>query len=214
MIDGLRSLRDEGAIREVSLGMNANGARPGSAARPDGMPGACVPNTEPSQILRLIRLSPPGTFDSALISGGWNLLNQDAYEVFVECEARGIAVHNAGVFAGGMIVGGTPTERMPYTITPEVEDKVKQWQALAEEFEVPLVALALRFAALPAIVSKLVIGFVSPDEVKTTMTYLRDGKRIPSMLFDKAKSTGLIRKDIALPPWGDEDLWLEEESSA
>lgn len=209
MIDGLRALRDEGAILEVSLGMNANGDRPGSAARPEGVPGSCSTNTEPAQILRLIRCAPADTFNSALISGGWNLLNQDAYEVFVECEARGIDVHNAGVFAGGIIVGGTPTERMPYSITPEVQHKVKQWNDLADEFEVPLAVVALRFAALPAIVSKLVIGFVSPDEVKTTMTMLRDGSRIPSMLFDKAKSLGLIRPDISLPPWDPEGVDLE-----
>ncbi len=213
MIEGLRSLRDEGAILEVSLGMNANGDRPGSAARPGGVAGACPTNTEPAQILRLIRRAPPGTFDSALISGGWNLLNQDAYEVFVECEARGIAVHNAGVFAGGIIVGGTPTERMPYAITPEVKEKVQQWKDLADEFEVPLAAVALRFAALPAVVSKLVIGFVSPDEVKATMTMLRDGRRIPTMLFDKAKSMALIRPDIILPPWDAEEIDLELERS-
>eukprot|EP01043_Picozoa_sp_COSAG02_P031280 COSAG02_NODE_2033_length_10056_cov_31.055539_8_plen_402_part_00 len=211
MIEGLRNLRDEGAILEVSLGMNANGDRPGSAARPGGVAGSCPTNTEPAQILRLIRRAPAGTFDSALISGGWNLLNQDAYEVFVECEARGIAVHNAGVFAGGIIVGGTPTERMPYAITPEVKEKVQRWNDLADEFEVPLPAVALRFAALPAIVSKLVIGFVSPDEIKATMTMLRDGRRIPSMLFDKAKSLALIRPDIMLPPWDTEEIDLELE---
>lgn len=210
MIHGLRSLRDEGTIQEVSLGMNANGERPGSAVRPTAIPGSCSINTEPEQILRLIRRAPADTFDSALISGGWNLLNQDAYEVFVECEARGIEVHNAGVFAGGIIVGGKPTERMPYAITPEVEDKMRQWNNLAEEFEVPLVAVALRFAALPAIVSKLVIGFVSPDEIKTTMTMLRDGRRIPSMLFDKAKSSGLIRQDIDLPHWDPFDVELQD----
>lgn len=211
MIEGLRSLRDEGAIVEVSLGMNANGDRPGSATRPGDVAGTCPTNTEPAQILRLIRGAPDGTFDSALISGGWNLLNQDAFEVFVECEARGIAVHNAGVFAGGLLLGGRPTKRMPYALTAEVEGKVKQWKELADYYEVPLVAVALRFAALPAIVSKLVIGFVSPDEVKTTMTMLRDGRRIPSSLFEEAQSLGLIRPDIDLPPWDPDDVTVTEE---
>jgi aryl-alcohol dehydrogenase-like predicted oxidoreductase len=199
MIEGLRELREQGAIREVSLGMNANGDRPGSAARPESRPESCTTNTEPQQILKLLRAAPPQTFDSALISGGWNLLNQDAYEVFVECEQQGISVHNAGVFAGGLIAGGTPTERMPYVVNETIREKVKQWEELADEFEVPLVAVALRFAALPAVVSKLVIGFVSPDEVRTTLTFLRDGKYIPSALFETAKARGLIRKEIDLP---------------
>ena len=70
-LTGLRQLRNEGLIGEVSLGMNSNS-----------------PQTKTS-ILRLLRESPPGTFNSALLAGGWNLLNQDSYEVMLEAQERG-----------------------------------------------------------------------------------------------------------------------------
>ena len=70
-LTGLRQLRNEGLIGEVSLGMNSNN-----------------PQTKTS-ILRLLRESPPGTFNSALLAGGWNLLNQDSYEVMLEAQERG-----------------------------------------------------------------------------------------------------------------------------
>ena len=70
-LTGLRQLRNEGLIGEVSLGMNSN-----------------IPQTKTS-ILRLLRESPPGTFNSALLAGGWNLLNQDSYEVMLEAQERG-----------------------------------------------------------------------------------------------------------------------------
>ena len=53
---GLRALRSEGLIGQVSLGMNSD--------------------RFPEDILRLVREAPAGTFNSALLAGGWNLLNQ------------------------------------------------------------------------------------------------------------------------------------------
>ena len=59
-----------------------------------------------ADILRLLREAPAGTFNSALLAGGWNLLNQDSYEVMLEAQARGVAIHNAGIWATGLLVGG------------------------------------------------------------------------------------------------------------
>ena len=49
-----------------------------------------------------------GTFDSALLAGGWNLLSQAGAPCLAACAARGVAVHVAGVFASGLLVD--PTE--------------------------------------------------------------------------------------------------------
>ena len=45
-----------------------------------------------------------GTFDSALLAGGWNLLTQEGLPCYEECERRGVAVHIAGVFGSGLLV--------------------------------------------------------------------------------------------------------------
>ncbi|CAK0907381.1 unnamed protein product, partial [Prorocentrum cordatum] len=62
MLEGLRRLRAEGKIEHVSLGMNCHNLN--GRARPE-------------EVLRLLRGAPRGTFDSALLAGGWNLLTQD-----------------------------------------------------------------------------------------------------------------------------------------
>ena len=57
-------------------------------------------------VLRMLA-NPPGTFDSVMMAGAWNLLDQDGYDVLLECQERGVRVHNAGVFASGLLVGGS-----------------------------------------------------------------------------------------------------------
>lgn len=80
LLAGLRELRCSGAIDAVSLGM-------------------CVREEDPASaelVLRLIREAPVGTFDSAMLAYGWNLENQSALPILLECQARGIDVHPAG----------------------------------------------------------------------------------------------------------------------
>ncbi|CAK0896057.1 unnamed protein product, partial [Prorocentrum cordatum] len=60
MLEGLRQLRAEGRIQHVGLGMNCN--RLSHQGKPD-------------EVLRLLRGAEEGTFDSALLAGGWNLLS-------------------------------------------------------------------------------------------------------------------------------------------
>ena len=77
----LVKLRDEGAINEVSLGMN-----------------------DATFVRRMLEDNPPNTFDSVMMAGAWNLLDQDGWDVLLECERRGVAVHNAGIFASGEFI--------------------------------------------------------------------------------------------------------------
>ncbi len=70
------------------------------------------------QILRLIRGAPERTFDSALLAGGWNLLTQTGLPCLLECEARGIAVHIAGVFASGLLAVAPGNSSATYAYRP------------------------------------------------------------------------------------------------
>lgn len=129
-------LRDAGKIGRVGLGMNAN-------LRPD-------------LILRLLREAPVGTFDTALLAGGWNLLGQDSLPILEECEHRGIAVHNAGVFATGFLVGGS--NYLYDTPSPEIVAARDDWASLAKRYGCSLPAVALRFASIPKIVEHVLVG--------------------------------------------------------
>ena len=57
-------------------------------------------------IMRILKESPMGTFNSFLLAGGWNLLNQDSFPIMVEAAQRGVEIHNAGIFNTGLLVGG------------------------------------------------------------------------------------------------------------
>ena len=86
MLAGLKAMRTDGTIENVSLGMNAHRKHMG--------------RWTPSVIIDLIDAVPEGTIDSALLAYGWNLLCQDGLEVMVKCQQAGIAVHIAGTFGG------------------------------------------------------------------------------------------------------------------
>ena len=136
-------LRSQGKVGKIGLGMNAD-------KRPD-------------LILRLLREAPSGTFDTALLAGGWNLLGQASLPLLTECEARGVAVHNAGVFATGFLVGG---ESYLYAAPPpEIVAARRAWAALAARHGLSLAAVALRFASLPAVVECVLLGVKSAEEV-------------------------------------------------
>ena len=91
MCEALRRLREEGTVAHVGLGMNCN------EEAHQGVP---------QEIVRLLRQAPRGTFDSALLAGGWNLLSQAGAPCYAECERAGVEVYVAGVFASGLLVGG------------------------------------------------------------------------------------------------------------
>ena len=173
-VAALARLRAQGKIAEVSLGMN-----------------------DAAYVLRMIRESAPGTFDSVMMAGSWNLIDQDGYEVLLECQERNIAVHNAGVFASGLLVGGA---HYKYAPAPEhIKAKTAQWQALANAYDVPLPAVALAFALAPEIITLCAVGVKSPSEVAQNVAWLRAARDVNPQLWIDAKSQGLLGDHIPTP---------------
>ena len=94
-----------------------------------------------------------GSERTALLAGGWNLLGQDLLPILGECERLGIAVHNAGVFATGYLVGGEAY--LHDTPSPEIVAARDGWTALAAKHGCSLPAVALRFAIVPAVIERV-----------------------------------------------------------
>ena len=172
-VDGMVQLRKEGLLTNVSIGMN-----------------------DASYVLRMIEGKPTGTFNSVMLAGSWNLLDQSGLGVLKACDARNIEVHNAGVFASGLLVGGS-TYRYSKA-PPEMVAKTERWGKLAAKFAVPLPAVALHFAFAPAVVSKVAVGLKTPAEVESTKRWLSTA--IPAALWSEAKTAGLL--DAACPTPG------------
>eukprot|EP00928_Gymnodinium_smaydae_P042933 TRINITY_DN28866_c0_g1_i1.p1 TRINITY_DN28866_c0_g1~~TRINITY_DN28866_c0_g1_i1.p1 ORF type:complete len:370 (+),score=80.92 TRINITY_DN28866_c0_g1_i1:52-1161(+) len=177
-----RRMRERGEIQHVSLGMNCN--REAHQGVPD-------------EILRLLRGAPAGTFDSALLAGGWNLLSQAGLPVYRECERLGIPVHVAGVFASGLLVGGST---YAYVAAPQdMIEKRERWRSLAQKHGVSLPAVAIAFAALPKIVGRVVIGMASPEQVKQNLAWVAESNAVPPAIWREARDLGLLDSAIELP---------------
>ena len=173
-VRALTALRDAGRVSEISLGMN-----------------------DAAYVLRMLRENPPGTFDSVMMAGAWNLLDQDGYDVLLECQERGVRVHNAGVFASGLLVGGSHYKYGPPP--DEVKQRTERWKLLAEEHGVPLPAVAIAFATTPAVVDACAVGVKSPEEVAQTIAWLHLTAEIPTALWSDARARGLLDPRAPVP---------------
>eukprot|EP01043_Picozoa_sp_COSAG02_P028884 COSAG02_NODE_1773_length_10980_cov_8.196765_2_plen_377_part_00 len=182
---GLSALRNEGVIEEVSLGLNA-------------FDPAIVQGHR-----RLFKRPPPGTVQSALLAGGFNLLNQNALPLLEEAEAQGIEIHMAGVFSSGLLAGGSTVYAAGadngQAPSDELLQRVDGWRRLTEEHGVALPAVALAFAALPRCVTRVVVGMSSPADVEENVELLRTTGSIPTALWRQAKERGLLDLRTPIP---------------
>jgi len=182
MLAGLRKLRKDGRIQHVGIGMNCNRESHQGVA---------------DEVVPLIQGAEKGTFDSALLAGGWNLLCQKGAPCLLECQRHGIEVHVAGVFASGLLVG---VNRYAYKeAPPEMKAKCERWQALADKHGVSLPAVAMAFATLPTVVSRVVIGMATPEQVKQTLATLKESGTVPATLWQEAQEAGLLDVELTLP---------------
>jgi D-threo-aldose 1-dehydrogenase len=187
----LVALRENGTLRGVSIGANSNSYNTefhGTAGHHQGVP---------DEIIRLIQTAPEGSFDSALLAGGWNLLNQAGMPVMMECQRASVAVHVAGVFNTGLLVGG---DTYAYAVAPDAMiERARGWGELAAARSASLPAVALAFAAMPECVEKLVIGMATAEEVEQNIAWLAEAQTVSPALWVEAKALGLLPADIPTP---------------
>ena len=180
LIAGLRELREQGKIEQVSFGMNANVDH--KVITPNAG-GAETTAWTPAMIIDMIRAVPEGTFDSCLLAYGWNLIGQDAWPVMEECAKHGIKVHVAGAMQA-LFTPRANAGSAPVTQTEaELQALVDQWTELAETFGVSLGAVAINFAALPSVVDKVVIGMRHEDEVAMNVKCMEE--EVPAGAFSR-----------------------------
>ena len=183
MVAGLSALRAEGAIAHVGLGMNCNR---------EGHMGA------PEEVVRLVNGAAPETFDSALLAGGWNLLSQAGLPCYSACEARGVAVHVAGVFASGLLAHEEGL--YAYRAAPtQLLERAARWRELAARRGHALPALAIAFATLPACVDRVVIGMATPDQVRENLEWFAESAEVAPDVWHEAKAVGLLDARVPTP---------------
>lgn len=184
----LRRLRDAKVIAHVGIGMNCN--------REDHQ-GA------PEEVIRLLQGCEGGTFNSALLAGGWNLLSQEGLPCLLECQERGVEVHVAGVFASGFLVDQKAGTYAYTTAPPEVVARARCWKELAEKWGYPLPAVAVAFASFPSCVTRVVIGMASPEQVAESLAWVAASCEVDPAIWLEAKELGLLGKAVPTPSTGE-----------
>ena len=94
--------------------------------------------------------------------------------------------------AGSTAIAGTNEEIYAGT-------KMDQWRALAAKHAVSLEAVAIAFAALPSVVSKVVLGMKSAKEVELNVKAAAESASVPVAIWAEAQAAGLILADVVVP---------------
>lgn len=191
-LDELAKMKIRGEVPSISLGMN-----------------------DPSAVLKLLREWPPSAaageskgspIDNVMLAGRWNLLDQNGIDVLIECQRQGIEVHNAGIFASGLLANfstpddGGATSQLTETVqyrpaTPSELAKAAAWKELAFEYGVSLATVALGFACLPKCVSRVAVGVKNAEEVNQAVAAAL-ALPLPPAIWTEATKRGLLPRGL------------------
>jgi D-threo-aldose 1-dehydrogenase len=170
----VHELRSQGVIKAVGLGLN-----------------------ESDTTVRFVKA---GDFDCVLLAGRYSLLHQDALDEFLPlAERKGIGVILGGVYNSGILAtGAKPGAHFNYVpAPPEVMDKVARIERVCEAHGVPIAIAALQFALGAPAVASVILGGVSPEEVKRNMTAIKT--EVPAALWSDLKAERLLPETVPVP---------------
>jgi D-threo-aldose 1-dehydrogenase len=146
------------------------------------------------------RFARAGDFDCMLLAGRYTLLEQGALDEFLPlCEAKDIGVMAGGTFNSGILASGPkPGAKYNYSEAPAaVRERVAQIDAVCRAHDVPLAAAAIQFPLGHPKVASVVIGAISPEEIRKNYDLMK--LPIPAGLWSDLKSQGLLREDAPVP---------------
>ena len=178
-LDALRELRTSSKVANIGLGLN-----------------------DATVALRYIRLAASRgfQFDSVMIAGCWNLLNQSGLELLSVCEELGIAVHLGGAFGAGFLHG--QSKYLYAEAGSDLFAKREGWLQLCAQHNVTLQQLALAFAFRPACVSYVAVGCAAEVELERNVRLAQDSSHIPlgtlRAILTEAAASDVIRFDTGV----------------
>lgn len=138
--------------------------------------------------------------DAVLLAGRYSLLEQPALDDFLPLAVeKRIGVMLGGVFNSGILAtGAVPGAKYNYQPAPAVVlARVQAIEAVCARHAVPLRIAALHFALAHPAVSSVVLGAVTPDEVRANVA--AGAARVPPALWTELKASGLINPDAPTP---------------
>jgi len=170
----LRKLREEGAIRAVSVGIGHVGL--------------------------LQRFAQEGEFDCFLLSNAYNLLDQPALpELLPLCQEKGIGIMAGGTFASGILATGA-REGAKYTYRDAPEDvlrRVQQMEQIAADHGVSLSAAASQFVLAHPAITCIIPSTRRAERVTENVELVRQA--IPLAFWEELRHEGLIPREAPVP---------------
>ncbi len=146
------------------------------------------------------RFAHAGDFDAMLLAGRYSLLEQPALARFMPLALeKGIGLMLGGVFNSGILAtGAAPGAKYNYReAPPEIMAKVAKIEAVCASHATPLFRAALHFALGHPAVSSLVLGAVTPEEVKAQVVAMAAPP--PATLWADLKHAGLLDAKAPTP---------------
>lgn len=126
-----------------------------------------------------------GVFDAVIHHNRYTLLNRSAEPLIDAAVARGMAVLNAAPYGSGMLAKGPDAyPRYAYQQAPaEMVERVRQFAAIADRYDVPLAAVALQFSTRDPRMTATIVGMSRPSRVQETIDLLTTP--IPDALWEE-----------------------------
>jgi D-threo-aldose 1-dehydrogenase len=171
----LERLRSSGAVRGVGVGAN--------------------------EIEACLRVMDCMHLDVILLAGRYTLLEQHGHEAFFSrCQQTGTAVVIGGPYNSGILATGVKCQELHYDYQKapaNVVERVRQLEAVCDEFNVPLAAAALQFPLAQAAVVSVLPGLNRADRVTETVKLYRTA--LPKALWDAMRARGLLDVTVPVP---------------
>jgi D-threo-aldose 1-dehydrogenase len=170
----LADLRAQGVIRAFGIGVN-----------------------DASVCARFVRET---DIDCVLLAGRYSLLEQGAQDEFLSlAAARGVGVLLGGVFNSGILAtGAVAGARYNYRpAPPDVLERVAAMERVCSAHGVALAHAALAFALAHPAIASVVLGAVSPLEVRCNLAAY--AMPVPKALWRDLVAAGLLRADVPVP---------------
>jgi D-threo-aldose 1-dehydrogenase len=170
----LHKLREQGAIRAISAGMN--------------------------QADMLTRFAQEGDFDCFLLAGRYTLLDQSALrELFPLCLQKGIGIIMGGPYNSGILAtGAQPGAKFGYSnAPPEILEKVRRLEDVCQVHSVPLKAAALQFVLAHPVVASVIPGCRSEAELDENIRMV--GFPIPAAFWSDLRDRKLLPPEAPVP---------------
>jgi D-threo-aldose 1-dehydrogenase len=166
----LDKLRHEKVVKAIGFGINE--------------PDTCV------------KFAKAGDFDVAMMAGRYTLLVQTGLEEFLPlAQRKNMGVMLAGVFNSGILAtGAVPGATFDYAVaSDEIVAKVKKIEEVCKAHKTTIRQAALQFCMAHPAVASIVLGAVTPKEVRDNV---QDATvRISASLWTDLKSAGLLAAD-------------------